>query len=79
MAEKWVQKAGLSKGGLHRTLGIPEGQKIPASDIAKAAHSSDPKERRQGILAQTFAHMRTGHDAKVAHHPRGRKHAHGAG
>lgn len=46
--------AHIHKGGLHRTLGIPEGQKIPKKKIEQAAHSSNPKERKEGILAETF-------------------------
>jgi hypothetical protein len=47
-----------SKGGLHRSLGIPEGQKIGAARIAKATHSSNPKTRKQANLAQTYAKYR---------------------
>jgi len=43
-----------SKGGLHRSLGIPEGQKIGPARIAAATHSSNPKTRRQARLAQTY-------------------------
>lgn len=44
----------IDKGGLHRTLGIPEGKKIPKAEIAEAAHSKNPKERKQGILAENM-------------------------
>lgn len=47
-----------SKGGLHRSLGIPLGQKIGAARIAAATHSSNPKTRRQARLAQTYAKYR---------------------
>src|SRR5947207_15261568 len=33
----WIGTATKNKGGLHRSLGIPEGQKIPKAKIAKAA------------------------------------------
>ena len=42
MAEKWMQKAAKSmerrgtKGALHRQLGVPEGEKIPAAKLAAA-------------------------------------------
>lgn len=49
-----------SKGGLHRSLGIPEGEKIGAARIAAATHSSNPKTRRQANLAQTYAKYRKG-------------------
>jgi hypothetical protein len=44
-----------SPGGLHRSLGIPVGEKIGAKRIAAATHSKDAKTRRQARLAQTYA------------------------
>jgi hypothetical protein len=46
------------KGGLHRSLGIPEGQKIGAERIEEATHSSNPKTRKQARLAETYAKFR---------------------
>ena len=43
-----------SKGGLHRSLGIPLGEKIGAKRIAAATHSRNPKTRRQARLAMTY-------------------------
>jgi len=37
MAGKWIQKAIKQRGQLHRDLGVPQGQKIPASKLAAAA------------------------------------------
>ncbi len=37
MSEKWIQKAHIKKGALHRELGVPEGKKIPAKKLNKAA------------------------------------------
>jgi hypothetical protein len=31
--KKWIQKTEMKKGSLHKTLGIPEGQKIPKSKL----------------------------------------------
>jgi len=58
--EKWIQKAvpESHKGNLHRALGIPEDQKIPASRIAEATKSDDPHLRRMALLAQNFAKIR---------------------
>ena len=60
----WIQKGidsgGIKKGGLHKSLGIPEGQKIPYEDKVKASKSSNPKIRKQGELALTFAKMNKG-------------------
>jgi hypothetical protein len=33
--DKWIQKTDMKKGGLHKSLGIPEGQKIPKSKLNK--------------------------------------------
>jgi hypothetical protein len=56
MAEKkkWMQEAfGKNPGKLHRRLGVPEGQKIPASKLASAANSKDPSLRKEAALAKT--------------------------
>lgn len=47
-----------SEGGLHRSLGIPEGEKIGAARIEAATHSSNPKVRRQANLAKTYSRYR---------------------
>lgn len=44
----------IHPGGLHRSLGIPEGQKIPAKRLEAATHSSNPKTRKQANLAKTM-------------------------
>ena len=48
------------KGGLHESLGIPQGQKIGAARIESATHSSNPKTRKQANLAQTYNKYRRG-------------------
>lgn len=40
------------KGLLHKNLGVPQGQKIPASKIAAAKNSSDPAVRKRATFAQ---------------------------
>lgn len=47
-------KPGGQKGKLHRELGIPEGEKIPAGRLAKAERSSNPEIRRDAIRAKTM-------------------------
>jgi len=43
----------FEKGGLHRSLGVPEGQTIPAAKMAAAAAGDyGPKARAQAALAQ---------------------------
>ncbi len=54
MAKKWMAKAfGKNPGALHRSLGVPEGKKIPAGKLAKAEHSSSPLMRKRAALAET--------------------------
>ena len=52
----WIE--GLQKGGLHESLGIKQGQKIPEKRIKKAEHSSDAKVRKQAIAAETLKGLR---------------------
>jgi hypothetical protein len=46
----------MHKGALHRALHVPEGKKIPAAKMAKAAHSKNPRVRKMVGLAHAFAH-----------------------
>jgi hypothetical protein len=39
---------------LHRHLGVPAGEKIPASKLAKATRSSNPTIRKEANLAKTL-------------------------
>lgn len=45
---------GGKKGKLHRELGIPASQKIPAARLASAARSSNPTVARDAKRAQTM-------------------------
>jgi hypothetical protein len=60
MAGNWIAGATKNKGGLHRSLGVPAGQKIPAGKIAAAAGSKNPKVAKEARLAQTLAKLRGG-------------------
>jgi len=53
---KWKKEfnPGGEKGKLHRELGAPEGEKIPAGKLEKAAHSKDPEIRRDAKRAETM-------------------------
>jgi hypothetical protein len=53
----WIAGATENKGALHKKLGVPAGQKIPAKKMAKAAHSSNPTERKEASLAKTLKGM----------------------
>ena len=58
MAEKWIQGAIKHKGKLHRELGVPEGEKIPAKKLSKAEHSKNPTIRKEANLAKTLKKLR---------------------
>jgi hypothetical protein len=60
MGDKWIQKA-VSKhpGKLHRKLGVPQGEKIPAKKLARAEHSKNTTISREANLAKTLAKLRS--------------------
>ena len=67
MAEVNLGKKGsfhVHKGALHRALGVPEGEKIPASKMAEARNSSKPHVR---------AMARSAKGLKAMHHKGSRK------
>ncbi len=45
----------LRKGGLHRALGIPEGEKIPAEKIEAAKNSKNSHVARMANFAHTMS------------------------
>ena len=55
MAEKWIQEAlkPSTKGALRKSLGVKEGQNIPAGKLAKAAKAPG-KMGQRARLAQTL-------------------------
>jgi hypothetical protein len=53
MKDKWIQKAIKKPGALHKELGVPEGKKIPAKKLSKAAKSGG-KLGKRAILAQNL-------------------------
>ena len=52
-SKKWIQKAVKHKGALHKALGIPDGEKIPAKDL-KVKPSDSPKIAKEKNLAKTL-------------------------
>ena len=58
MAEKWIQKAIKKPGALRKELGVPEGEKIPAKKMAKAAKSTNPKVAKMANLAKTLGKLK---------------------
>jgi hypothetical protein len=62
MAEKWIQKAIKHPGALHRQMGVPAGEKIPAKRLAAAAEKGG-KLGQRARLAETlkgFSHLPSG-------------------
>lgn len=72
----WTPKSkfhpGGEKGKLHRELGIPEGEKIPAGRLAAATRSRNPEIRRDAIRAKTMEGWHHGKKRRAAlyDHPR---------
>ena len=52
------QNIHVKKGLLHKTLGIPEGQKIPLSTLMKRKNSQDPHMRKMVQFALNFGHKK---------------------
>jgi hypothetical protein len=52
--KNWIKGAIKNKGSLHRSLGVPQGQKIPEAKIKKAEHSKNPTLRKRAHLAETL-------------------------
>lgn len=57
MAKKWIQEAIKHPGALHKTLGVPKGNKIPESKLKKAEHSKNPTTAKRARLAETLKGM----------------------
>ena len=52
MARSGIHIKPSHAGLLHEDLGVPQGQKIPASKVAKATRSSNPAVRKRAVFAQ---------------------------
>lgn len=61
----WIAGAIKKPGALHKALGVPQGQKIPAKKLAKAAHSDSAKMRQRAALARTLGTIRKADGGKV--------------
>jgi hypothetical protein len=59
MAKNWIKGAIKHPGALHKEMGIPEGEKIPAGKLAKAAQAGG-KLGQRARLAETLEHMHHG-------------------
>jgi hypothetical protein len=56
MAKNWIAGATKNKGALHRALGVPQGEKIPAKKLAAAAKKGG-KVGKEARLAETLRKM----------------------
>lgn len=61
MAEKkkWIQEAIKKPGALKKSMGVKEGEKIPAKKLAKAAKAPG-KMGQRALLAETLKKMAKG-------------------
>ncbi len=53
MAKNWIAGATKNKGGLHRSLGVPMGKKIPEAKVEAAAKRGG-KVGKEARLAETL-------------------------
>lgn len=56
----WIAGATKNKGALHKALGVPAGDKIPAKKLTKAEHSKNPTMRKRADLAKTLKGLNKG-------------------
>lgn len=56
--KNFIQKAIKHKGALHKELHVKQGEKIPQSKLRKALKSSNPRMRKQAVLARTLSGLR---------------------
>lgn len=57
MSDDWIAGAVGKPGALHRQLGVPEDEKIPAKKLAKAEHSDNPTLAKRANLAATLKRL----------------------
>jgi len=55
--EKWIQKAHIKKGALHKELGVTAGKKIPQKKL-KAAEKKGGLVAKRAHLAETLKSLR---------------------
>ena len=56
----WIAGAVKNKGALHRSLGVPEGQKIPSKKLNAAMKSDNPTVAKRARLAKTLKSFNKG-------------------
>jgi hypothetical protein len=78
MAKRWIASAIEHKGALHRALGVPEGDKIPAKKMAKARNSENPRIKRMANLAKTLGSFHKAEGGRIHVEGEGEKSKHRA-
>lgn len=63
--DHWIEHSGMKKGALHKELGVPSGDKIPAKKLMKAEHSDNPALARRAHLAETLKSLHRKHGGCV--------------
>ena len=58
MAKNWIAGAIKKPGALHKSLGVPEGKKIPEAKLEKAEKSKNPTTAKRARLAETLKGLR---------------------
>ena len=56
--KNWIAGAIKKPGALHKSLGVPQGEKIPAKKLEKATKSDNPKLAKRANLAKTLKGLR---------------------
>ncbi len=56
MAKNWIKGAIKHPGALHKEMGVPQGKKIPAARLAKAAKAGG-KLGKRARLAETLKRL----------------------
>ena len=57
MTKNFIKGAIKHPGKLHRELGVPQGETIPAKKMAKALKSKNPTIKKEAVLARTLKKM----------------------
>lgn len=65
MSKDWISGAIKHPGALHKSLGVPQGEKIPAKKLEKAAHSDNPTLAKRARLAETLKTLHKRHGGEV--------------
>ena len=55
----WIQDAVKKPGQLHKDLGVPEGEKIPADKLEEAEHSDSKKVRERAQFAENMKKIKS--------------------